>query len=298
MELWNKTKQAERDDVWRYRDMWPETSGVSTQLVLGDTVPRYESIPVGECALETLWVQREDHNPFGSHKDRSLAVQVALYREEGFRSVCISSSGNAAIAAAAACREAGMTVFACMSPDTARGKVEPVLELGAHVILSTRAIGLAKELVALGIPNLRPSVDDRALLGYESIAYFLAEKGPVESVDSIFCYTTSGSTLAGIWQGWQRLVEQGWTERIPGLHAAQAGQITSDCRAVRRVDRPGGAKCDRDLGVGAHEDWARSSVRFGHPMAMHGRCGMRPFWRLRIGWRPEGSACVWKVPAR
>ena len=33
MELWNKTKQAERDDVWRYRDMWPETSGVSTQLV-------------------------------------------------------------------------------------------------------------------------------------------------------------------------------------------------------------------------------------------------------------------------
>ena len=138
-----------------------------------------------------------------------------------------------------------MTVFACMSPDTARGKVEPVLELGAHVILSTRAIGLAKELVALGIPNLRPSVDDRALLGYESIAYFLAEKGPVESVDSI--YTTSGSTLAGIWQGWQRLVEQGWTERIPGLHAAR-GPNHFDCRALRRVDRPVGRSVIGDLG--------------------------------------------------
>ena len=83
MELWNKTKQAERDDVWRYRDMWPETSGVSTQLVLGDTVLGMNLFQWGVRA-ETLWVQREDHNPFGSHKDRSLRCKWRSTGKRGF----------------------------------------------------------------------------------------------------------------------------------------------------------------------------------------------------------------------
>ena len=249
MGFWIQSGEEGREDVWRYRDMWPEAAMLSEAVCLGDSLPHYQRVPVQELALESLWVQREDHNPFGSHKDRSLSVQIALYREEGVQSVCISSSGNAAIAAAAACREAGMHVFACMSPETARGKVEPVLELGADVLFSSRAIGLAKDLVALGIPNLRPSVDDRALLGYEAISYFLAERGPIESVDSMFCYTTSGSTLAGIWQGWQKLKERGWTGRIPGLHAAQAGQITSIAERFGESTGQVGRSVIGDLGV-------------------------------------------------
>ena len=52
-----------------------------------------------------LYFKREDKHPFGSHKGRSLPIMIARHIKSGWRDFVISSSGNAAIAAAHAIKK-------------------------------------------------------------------------------------------------------------------------------------------------------------------------------------------------
>ena len=247
---WERKIDKTNAGVWRFRPLFllPDFDG--TPLSLGDGPPKYVELPTEDTAFGSIICQREDLNTHGSHKDRSLSVQVNAYRQEGVKALCISSSGNAAIAAAAACREAGIPLFAFMSPNTSPGKIAAVCERDAHVILSERAIGLTREMSSdLGIPNLRPSVDDRALEGYKALSFYLAETGRWKDIDSIFCYTTSGSTLCGIWRGFQWLVESGWEGQPPQLHAAQAGAITGVAERFGEKPAQSGRSVIGDLGT-------------------------------------------------
>ena len=50
--------------------------------------------------VSSLYLKREDLHPYGSHKGRSIPVMIDHYLKEGKRHFAISSSGNAALAAA------------------------------------------------------------------------------------------------------------------------------------------------------------------------------------------------------
>ncbi|MEK7184581.1 MAG: pyridoxal-phosphate dependent enzyme, partial [Patescibacteria group bacterium] len=50
--------------------------------------------------LKSLYFKREDLHPFGSHKGRSIPKMIDRYIDHGIRHFAISSSGNAALAAA------------------------------------------------------------------------------------------------------------------------------------------------------------------------------------------------------
>src|SRR5690349_19687251 len=65
-------------------------------------ITRHESYPELAKALEvkSLLFKREDLHPYGSHKGRSIPVMIDKYMEEGIKHFAISSSGNAALAAA------------------------------------------------------------------------------------------------------------------------------------------------------------------------------------------------------
>ena len=52
-----------------------------------------------ELGLERLYFKREDLNPYGSHKGRSIPVMIDMKRAQGVKNFAISSSGNAALAA-------------------------------------------------------------------------------------------------------------------------------------------------------------------------------------------------------
>ncbi|NUN13188.1 MAG: pyridoxal-phosphate dependent enzyme [Myxococcales bacterium] len=205
--------------VWRYRRLLSPELGDVSPVDVGDLGPLFRRAVFRGVPM-VLW--REDLCPNGSHKDRSLAVQIALYRHQGKKTVCLSSSGNAAIAAAAACRVAGLRLVVFVSKKMALGKLMPLCRYGAHVIQSERAMSLCNEFSsAFAIPNLRPSMDDAALEGYKTLAFFAAEQQL--GIDALVCYSTSGSTLCGISRGYDSLRTYGWTGSIPALVAAQAG---------------------------------------------------------------------------
>lgn len=207
---------ADAPGVWRYAAR------------VGVEVPGPHRLHLGEggTPLRTLsdavLALREDLSPNGSHKDRSLVVQVSAWAARGARTLVLSSSGNAAIAAAAACRVAGLRLVALVSPLTPPAKVAAIARWGAAIVRSDRAPGLCRELsLALGAPDIRPSVDDLALAGYRTLTFELAERQV--PCDAVFVYSTSGSTLCGMAEGQRALRDAGFEGVLPTLHAAQAG---------------------------------------------------------------------------
>ncbi|KXK27481.1 MAG: threonine synthase [candidate division WS6 bacterium OLB20] len=71
------------------------------------TSPGDTTLTVLETNEGTIHLKNEHENPTGSFKDRSLAYQIGFHIRSGQERFVISSSGNAAIAAAAVCTAAG-----------------------------------------------------------------------------------------------------------------------------------------------------------------------------------------------
>lgn len=234
---------ASTQGVWRYASLYSLDVRAEHRVDLGDGLAPVRKVIWDDGEALELW--REDLNPNGSHKDRSLAVQVSAYRQDGQRQLVISSSGNAAIAAAAACRVAGLRLWVFVSPSTPANKLSAIRRYGAMIIQSARAMGLANEWSRhLEAPNLRPSIDDRALEGYRALAFRFVESGC--RADSVFCYTTSGSTLVGMAGGFEVLRGRlGWGDAGPQLHAAQAGLSCAVARAFG--DRPEEGAAQRSI---------------------------------------------------
>jgi threonine synthase len=188
--------------------------------------------------LERLVLKREDLNPTGSHKDRGAAFQVSALRSQrpDLRWLVISSSGNAAIAAAAYAGHAAMSLAAFVAPGTARGKLQRLLQLGALVLVTPKAITIAEHTAdRLGLPNLRPSTDPLAVQGFQTLGWELAEdlapdwaqdmareaarlRVPIEAV---FTFASSGTTLVALGRAFARsgeVVEAAWE---PACHVVQ-----------------------------------------------------------------------------
>ena len=166
------------------------------------------------CGLEALYLKREDLNPTGSHKARGAAFQVAAEAAAGHAGVVISSSGNAAVAAAAYARPAGLTLAAFVSPDTPDSKLAHLARLGAWIFLTRRAIAAATAVSeALGWTNLRPSVNPLAPEGFMSLGWELAEAardteaqadGAGKAFDGVFTFVSSGASFVGVGRAFDR----------------------------------------------------------------------------------------------
>jgi threonine dehydratase len=156
--------------------------------------------------VSDLYFKREDLHPYGSHKGRSIPVMIDNYYKAGDRRFAISSSGNAALAAALYINELNSRHFSQLKRTDSNSsqpadldifvgnhvaphKLEKLKKIandsGANDSLGTGHIRiLVKErpLQALtqasneGARSLRQSTDDTALIGYESLAKELTEE--------------------------------------------------------------------------------------------------------------------------
>jgi threonine synthase len=212
-----------RQDIWRYAAVYVPGVAPRHRLSLGEGWTKTLRLAALDRAsgLE-LYLKREDLNPCGSHKARSLAYQISLALQRGERELIISSSGNAAVAAAAYSALAGIRLHAFVAPETHPVKLAELLHLGARVIVSARALNAAKRAaLATGLTNLRPSTNDTSIEGFKSIAFELYEQlGPL---DAVFTFVSSGSSFCGIGRAYRQLCALGCLERPPRLFAVRSG---------------------------------------------------------------------------
>ena len=178
------------------------------------------------CGVQTLLLKREDFNPSGSHKDRGLLYQVARHAPEGGTTFALSSSGNAAVSAAAACRATGNRLVAFVAASTAPEKLSRLLATDAFVVVCGKPINFARYASRVfGLPDLRGTKDPAATIGYRSIAGELAEEAP--GTHALFTFSSSGVSLTGIADGYDRLTLN------PSLWSVQSGECLGIVRALR-----------------------------------------------------------------
>lgn len=179
------------------------------------------------AGVERLWLKREDRNPTGSHKDRGAAMQLGRLLEDGARVAVISSSGNAALAAATYAKAAGVTLVALLSPLTAAPKVEAIRAASGRVVVTPKPINYSRRLARVcGWPDLRPSQSAEALDGFRGLGQELAAELP--GGVALFGYASSGTTFQAVGEVLAR------SSHPVSLHPVQAGLINGISRAFGR----------------------------------------------------------------
>lgn len=152
-----------------------------------------------------LYFQREDLNPNGSFKDRALSYQIKYLKENNIDCCVISSSGNAAIAAADHCRKNNIKCIILISPDTDPAKLSQIIHRQPDLLIkSTNARRLANYIhKKYNIYLLNPSKDNRAITGFESLGQDIHQSDT--DCQIIFSYVTSGASLLGMISYYQKL---------------------------------------------------------------------------------------------
>ncbi len=159
---------------------------------------------------DNLYFKREDLHPLGSHKGRSIPTMIDHYLADGAKRFAVSSSGNAALAAALYIKdkpgiELEVFVGENISPNKL-SKLETVANpqninkatLGKITTTKTpRPIQALTKAIQQGVVSLRQSTDDLALTGYASLAEEILD---IKDVGAIFIGTSSGTTAQALAQ--------------------------------------------------------------------------------------------------
>lgn len=175
-----------------------------------------------------LWLKREDLHHFGSHKGRSIPFMIDHYwHKEDLRNFVISSSGNAALAAALHVRhhntnnpDKKITLRIFVGNKIPAEKLGKLTELTDEHIVIEQVVNprqTAFQLDASGTAKLlRQSTDDLALKGYQELA---EELNNIPNLQAIFIPTSSGTTAQALGELFQEL------EQKPQIHIVQTQAV-------------------------------------------------------------------------
>lgn len=183
------------------------------------------AIPVPE-----LWLKREDLHHFGSHKGRSIPFMIDHYwHKEGLQNFVISSSGNAALAAALYTlhhnennpdKKISLTIFVGNKiPAEKLATLKKLVNDQISIEQVTNPRQAAFQVDAKGNAKLlRQSTDDLALKGYKELA---EELNNIPNLQAIFIPTSSGTTAQALGEFFQTL------EQKPEIHIVQTKAVHS-----------------------------------------------------------------------
>ncbi len=175
-----------------------------------------------------IYLKREDLHPYGSHKGRSIPRMMDHYLDLGTSRFVISSSGNAALAAARHAKklradghDIALDIFVGTHADKDKVRaIESEIVPGIRIETSTRPLQRLLEMTRMSpAVSLRQSTDDEALVGYYELALELLA---IRDLSAVFVGTSSGTTIQGLGELFER---EG--RRIP-LYAVQ----TTACHPI------------------------------------------------------------------
>lgn len=229
--------------IWRYKKHLEPKVKTEHQLTLGEgDTPCIQCNKLSKAlGIDTVYIKREDLNPTGSFKDRSLAFQLSAHYHKGNTNFVISSSGNAAISAISYCKlfKCQLTVF--VSKQIPKSKLNRLLTAAEVTNFSNKILqhtdnatirknnieiifsqkprsDLIKFLNKNKAIDLRGSRDDLAITGFKTIAYELVEQ--TKNIDAIFIPCSSGTSTVGVYKGFKDL-----GIKSPQIHIIQTTKV-------------------------------------------------------------------------
>lgn len=201
-------------------------SAWTSQAPASGLTPLYRSRIPG---LEGLLLKYEGSNPSGSFKDRLMSVTLDRIAPTAPRGVVVPSSGNAALAAAAACAARHIPMIAMVPLGTSESRTTPIEIRGGAVIRAGRdpsqTYRLAGELAErLGLFALLSTFanpfSEWACRGVGGEIMQQTDDAP----ETLISPVSAGPILVGSGRG---MTEHGATPRLVGVQAVGCSPIAS-----------------------------------------------------------------------
>ncbi len=215
-------------NMWRYQDILPLENPAALDLYPAGGTPLWQSQRYAPAlGHDSVYIKDERYGPTSSFKDRQAAVAVAAMNEGGIREAVIASTGNAAVAYAAACARAGIKLWVFMTSLVPQEKLREAALFGAEVIRVSGNYDQTKQIASqfaerkhLWLDRGSSSIPARESM--KTIAYEIVEQLGWRAPDWYIQSVSGGLGPLGVYQGFTELHRMGLIERIPKLAVIQA----------------------------------------------------------------------------
>lgn len=215
-------------NLWRYQDILPLENPSALNLYPAGGTPLWLSHRFAtDLGHDSVYIKDERYSPTASFKDRQAAVAVAAMNENGIREAVIASTGNAAVAYAAACARAGIKLWVFMTSLVPQEKLREAALFGAEVIRVSGNYDQTKQIAAqfaqrknLLLDRGATSVPARESM--KTIAYEIVEQLGWRAPDWYIQAVSGGMGPLGVYQGFQEMYAMGLINKIPKLAIIQA----------------------------------------------------------------------------
>src|SRR5512138_1439801 len=215
-------------NLWRYQDILPLGDPSTLDLYPAGGTPLTLSQRLAcDLKLDNLYIKDERYGPTSSFKDRQAAVAVAAMSEGNVREAVIASTGNAAVAYAAACARAGIKLWVFMTSLVPQEKLREAALFGAEVIKVSGSYDQTKQIAAQ-FAQRKHLLYDRgassipARESMKTIAYEIVEQLGWRAPDWYIQAVSGGLGPLGVYQGFREMFHMGLIDRIPKIGIIQA----------------------------------------------------------------------------
>ncbi|NWG34889.1 MAG: pyridoxal-phosphate dependent enzyme [Chloroflexi bacterium] len=215
-------------NMWRYQDVLPLKDPSALDLYPAGGTPLWLSHRFAPgLGHESVYLKDERYAPTSSFKDRQAAGAVAVMLENGVREAVIASTGNAAVAYAAACARAGIKLWVFMTSLVPQEKLREAALFGAEVIRVSGNYDQTKQIAAQFAQRRQLLLDRGATSipareSMKTIAYEIVEQLGWRSPDWYIQAVSGGLGPLGVYSGFKELFHMGLIDRIPKLGIIQA----------------------------------------------------------------------------
>jgi threonine synthase len=228
-------------NLWRYQDILPIENPSELDLYPAGGTPLWLSQRFATAlGHNKVYIKDERYAPTSSFKDRQAAVAVAAMLENGIREAVIASTGNAAVAYAAACARAGIKLWVFMTSLVPQEKLREAALFGAEVIRVSGNYDQTKQ-IASQFAQRRHLLLDRgassvpARESMKTIAYEIVEQLGWRSPDWYIQAVSGGLGPLGVYQGFKELFQMGLIDRVPKMAIIQ----TEGCSPMVKAFKAG-----------------------------------------------------------
>jgi threonine synthase len=226
-------------NLWRYQDILPlNNPGILDLYPAGGTPLWLSQRYAPALGHNRVYIKDERYGPTSSFKDRQAAVAVTAMMEGGIKEAVIASTGNAAVAYAAACARAGIKLWVFMTSLVPQEKLREAALFGAEVIRVSGNYDQTKQ-IASQFAQRRQLLLDRgassvpARESMKTIAYEIVEQLGWRSPDWYIQAVSGGLGPLGVYQGFKEMLKMGLISHVPKLAVIQAEGCSPMVKAFR-----------------------------------------------------------------
>jgi threonine synthase len=181
-----------------------------------------------ETGLRQLYLKFDGGNPTGTQKDRIAFAQAMDALRRGFDAITVATCGNYGSAVSLAASFAGLKCAVFIPSGYQSRRLEEIRSFGAEVVIvpgdyeasvaASRGHATRYELYDANPGGANTPIQLRA---YGEIAYEIYDELR-DAPAAVAVPVSNGTTLAGIYRGFQSLYRRGKTSRVPHIVAGSS----------------------------------------------------------------------------